>query len=86
MAVTTGQVSVGTQRVQIAGSSANPYKVIIHNMSATQNLFLGNETVTATTGLEIHSHETLSLDVSPLDGLYVISASGTHDISWMKLT
>ena len=86
MAVTTGQISVTTTRAQIDSSSSSSFKVIVHNMSATDNLFIGDETVTASTGIELHSHAYLTFELSAGDSLYVISSGGTHALSWMKIT
>jgi hypothetical protein len=55
-------------------------------MSATDNLFIGDEAVTASTGIELHSHAYLTFELSAGDNLFVISSGGTHSLSWMKIT
>ena len=86
MAITTGQLTVGTGApVQLDTSSVSNFKIILHNMSATDNLFLGNASVTAATGLELHNHSYITLEMQPNDALFVVSSSGTHDIGWMKI-
>ena len=86
MAITTGQLTVDTgSPVQLDTSSVSNFKMILHNMSATDNLYIGNASVTASTGLEIHSHTYVTLEMQPNDALFVCSSLGTHDIGWMKI-
>jgi hypothetical protein len=84
--ITTGQLTVGTTRVAVDSSSVSVFTLIIHNESASNNIRLGNETVTASTGLELHSHGYITIQMLPGDTLYAVSSSGTHDISWMKVS
>ena len=84
--ITTGQATIGTTAVAVAGSSVGVFTLTIHNGSASNNIFLGSETVTASTGLELHSHAYVTIQMMPGDTLYAISSSGTHDISWMKVS
>jgi hypothetical protein len=84
--ITTGQLTVGTTRVAVDSSSVGVFTLIVHNASNTNNIFLGSETVTASTGLELHSHEYVTIQMLPGDTLYAVCSSGTHDISWMKVS
>jgi hypothetical protein len=86
MTITTGQLTVGTTRQQIDTSSNSNFKIIIHNRSASDNLFIGDSAVTADVGLELHNHSYVTFELSPGDELFVISSSGTHDLAWMKIT
>lgn len=85
MAVSSGQISIGVTRVAIDGVSTNPYRLRIHNMSNTQNLFLGGGDVTASNGLELHSHESFEIIVSPNEQIFVVASSGNHDVSWLRM-
>lgn len=86
MAITTGQVIVTEgPAVQLDTSSVSNFKMMLHNMSNTDNLFVGNQDVTPTTGFEVHSHAYLTLECQPNDAIYVCSDSGTHTLSWMKI-
>jgi hypothetical protein len=85
MAITTGQLTVGTTAVAVDSSSADRFTIHLHNGSATNNIFLGGSDVTASTGMELHSHETKILEMMPGDTLYAISSSGSHLMSWMKI-
>ena len=84
--ITTGQLTVGTTSVAVDSSSVGVFTLIIHNESASNNIRLGSETVTASTGLELHSHAYVTIQMLPGDTLYAVSSSGTHDISWMKVS
>lgn len=84
MGISTGQMSVTTTRAQIDGTDQNPFKLVLHN-SGTNSVFVGNETVTKDNGFNIHTNSTLILDLPPLTALYAVAASGTHEISWMRI-
>lgn len=86
MAISTGQMTVGTAVVQIDGSSANPFTITVHNESATNNLRLGGSDLMDANGLELHSHSYLTFNFMPGDTLFAVSSVGTHDISWMKIS
>jgi hypothetical protein len=85
MAVISGQLRVGQTRLAIDGVSVNPYRLRIHNMSNTSNLFLGGSDVTASNGLELHSHESFEIIVSPNEQIFVVASSGNHDVSWLRM-
>ena len=85
MAIITGQLTVANATpVQLDTSSVSNFKMMIHNMSNTDNLFVGNADVTPTTGFEVHSHAYVTLDCQPNDAVYVCSSNGTHTLK--KLT
>jgi hypothetical protein len=83
--ITTGQATVTTSRVQIDGTSENPFRVVLHN-SGTNAIYLGNETVTANDGFNLHTNTTIVLELPPLTALYAIAASGSHELSWMRIS
>lgn len=83
--ITTGQVTVTTSRVQIDGTSENPFRIVLHN-SGTNAIYLGNETVTENDGFNLHTNSTLVLELPPLTALYAVSGSGSHQLSWMRIT
>lgn len=86
MAIITGQLEVSTTRVQLDGSSVNPFKIIVHNSSASDNIYIGNENVTASTGLELHSHAYVTFELPAGERLFAISSSGTHSLTWMQIS
>jgi hypothetical protein len=85
MAIETGQITVGTTRVQIDGSSVSEFKIILHN-SGSNAIYLGNESVTENNGFNLHANSTLTLELPPLTYLYAVTRSGNHDITWMRIT
>jgi hypothetical protein len=86
MAITSGQITVTTSRVQIDGSSANPSRLHIHNNDNTTTLYLGNSSVTTSTGLQLLKLDSTELELNPGETLYAISSSGSHLISWLRQT
>lgn len=84
MAITNGQITVATLAVQIDGRSVNPSIITIHNMSATNNLYIGNADVDANNGYNLHANTNLTINLSAGDTVYCLSSLGTHDISWIK--
>lgn len=83
--ITTGQATVTTARVQIDGTSENPFTLVLHN-SGTNAVYLGNETVTRDDGFNLHTNTTIELRLPPLTALYAIASSGSHELSWMRIT
>jgi len=82
--ITTGQIQVTTTRAILDGTSVNPYRLIVHN-SGSNAVYLGNQEVTETNGFNVHASSTLTLELPPLTTLYAITASGTHELSWMRI-
>jgi hypothetical protein len=85
MAVVTGQLLVTTTRAQIDGTSTNPFRIIVHNASNTDNIYIGDENVTAATGLELHSHAYVTFELPAGERLFAISSSGNHSLTWMQI-
>jgi hypothetical protein len=86
MAVSSGQVLVGTVPVQIDGMSTNPTKIHIHNMDNTRNIYLGNGDVSITNGLALLKLDSLEIILNPGESIYVVSEIGAHQISWLRQT
>ena len=84
MTIFTGQLSVTTTRVQLDGTSENPFKLVLHN-SGTNSVYLGGSDVTENNGFNLHTNTTLVLDLPPLTALFAVSGSGTHEVSWMRI-
>jgi hypothetical protein len=84
MPISSGQVTVGTTRVQIDGTFNSPYQLILHN-SGTNAIYLGNSSVTKDDGFNLHANSTLTISLPPLSALFAIAASGSHELSWMRV-
>jgi len=86
MAITSGQITVTTSRVQVDGASANPSALHVHNNDNTSTLYLGGSSVTTSTGLQLLKLDSIELQLNPGESLYAISSSGSHLISWLRQT
>jgi len=84
MAITSGQLTVGTSPTLIDGLEVNPFRIHIHNPDNTTNIYLGNENVTTSTGLELLSKDSIELVINPLEALYAVSTKASHVLSWLK--
>jgi hypothetical protein len=84
MSILTGQLSVTTTRVQLDGTSKDPFKLVLHN-SGTNAVYLGGADVTENNGFNLHANSTLTLELPPLTALFAVSGSGTHEVSWMRI-
>ena len=86
MAITSGQITVGTSAIIIDGLSTKPFRLHIHNNDNTADLFLGNGSVTTATGLRLMKLDSIELTINPGEALYAVSASGSHQVSWLRQT
>lgn len=84
MTITTGQLTVGLTPVQIDGTANSNYKLHIHNADNQANLFLGNETVTPSTGLILIKQDSTDLNMYPGESIWVVSDTTNHLVSWLK--
>jgi len=82
--ITTGQVTVGTARSQIDGSSASDFRLHIHNMDQTDAIYIGNESVTTANGFVLFKQDSVVLQCYASEHVYVISTKGNHAISFLK--
>jgi hypothetical protein len=85
MSITSGQVTAGTARVQIDGTSSSVYRLHIHNDDNQANLFLGGPDVTVSNGLILPKLDSTELMIPPGDALWVVSSAGTHLVSYLKV-
>lgn len=84
MAISTGQLIVGTTPVQIDGTSTSNYRLHIHNMDNTENIYIGNGDVSITNGLALPKMDSLDLVCYPGETIFVVSSKSAHQISWLK--
>lgn len=85
MAISSGQIVVGLTPTTIDGVYTNPYHLHIHNNEQTKNLFIGGPDVTIANGLKLPGGDSLEVIIAPNNQLYVVSDSGTHTISWLRM-
>ena len=77
---------MGTSATIFDGLSTNPFRLHVHNNDNTSDLFLGNGSVTTATGLRLMKLDSIELTINPGEALYAVSASGSHQVSWLKQT
>lgn len=85
MAITTGTQVIGNTRSQVDGNSVNWTMITIRNNDTTKTLFLGNSTVTVANGLPVDKLSTQTLEIPPGESLYMVSDSGDHSVSWLRI-
>jgi hypothetical protein len=85
MAISSGTQTVGTTAVQIDGASIHWCHIHIRNNESTKTLFIGNSNVTSGNGLLVDGGATVDFDVPPNQHLYMVSSSGSHTVSWLRI-
>jgi hypothetical protein len=85
MAITSGTQSIGTTRTQIDGNSVHWVSLTIRNNEDTKTLYVGNSTVTVGNGLPIDKTSTQTFEIPPGESLSMISDSGSHSVSWLRI-
>lgn len=83
--IETGQLQVSTTRQLLNGTHNQPFNIVLHN-AGTNAVYLGDSTVTKDNGFNLHTNSTLTLLLHPGDQLYAVASSGTHEVSWLKVT
>ena len=83
MAVKSGQITVGTTRVEIPATCKQPFRLVIKNMDNTESVFIGNGDVTTSTGLRLAKEERIEFFLAPFDKLFVVSSKAGHKIGFI---
>lgn len=86
MAITTGQLSVGSSAVAVNVPNVNPLRVHIHNNDNTNNLLLGNGTLTVSNGMILPKLDSVELVLNPNEVLYLLASAGTIQASYLVQT
>jgi hypothetical protein len=84
MAISTGQVDIGLTPTLIDGTSNSNFRLVIQNMNNDDTIYLGDENVTPTTGLQLLKFETITLEMNPSEFLYAVSTKTGLKISYLK--
>lgn len=79
----SGQLSVGTVPSKIDGQSNNPVVLHIHNDDNTDNLYIGNQDVTHTTGMIIPKLDSIELTMHQGNTIWCVSTKNNHTVSWI---
>jgi hypothetical protein len=84
MAIYTGQTSVGTAAVKIAGNYGHAGTLHMHLTDNTDHVFIGTSSVTVSTGLKLQKQAHLDMDLEQNDAVYAIASStGPFTITWL---
>jgi hypothetical protein len=84
MAITTNQLTVGTVATIVDGTYNSNFRLIIHNIDNTYDIYLGGPDVTIANGLVLRKEETIQLMMNPLESIYAVSDKAAHTISYLK--
>jgi hypothetical protein len=84
MAISSGQVEVGLEPTLIDGTYNSNFRLVLQNMNNDDTIFLGDENVTAATGLQLLKFETLTLEMNPLESIYAISTKAGLKLGYLK--
>lgn len=77
------QVTVNTTATVLVAATAFDQSVNLHN-SGGGVVYLGDATVTSSTGYKLDNGDKLTIMVGDHEGLYAITASGTNVVSVLK--
>lgn len=83
--ISSGTQTVGLVRTQIDGNSVHWTHLKIRNNDSTKTLYIGNQDVTIANGLPIDKLTTLDFDIPPNSAIYMVSDSGDHSVSWLRI-
>ena len=86
MPVKSGQLVVGTTRVEVPVTCIMPWSIEIKNADNSDDLFIGNGDVTTSTGMRLAKLERISLTLAPGDRIYLVSAKPGHNASFLVFT
>lgn len=86
MALSSGQVLVGTTPTQIDGQSTNPTVLHISNNDNTSAIYLGDGNVQLLTGLRLDKLERIDITLNPGESLYAVSDKSGHILSFIRQT
>lgn len=81
--VISGQTSVSTTPVLITTGVVGASHLYLHAPAGGGSIYVGDATVTTTTGLELHKGTTLEVWLPESGKLYAVVASGTEILPWL---
>ena len=84
MSIITGQTSVGTAVVKIAGNYGDAVTLHMHLSDNTDNVYIGSSSVTTSNGLKLQKQQHVDIDLGQNDAIYALaSATGPFTITWL---
>ena len=80
----TGQVTVTTSPTYVTTGVVGMSRVYVHAPQGNNLIYLGNSTVTTTTGFEIVKNQVLEFWLPEGQELYAIVNTATEPLIWMR--
>lgn len=84
MPLSSSQVTVTTSPTLLVASETNPILVHLHLHDNTDNVYIGNSSVTTSTGLRLIKQDSFEINLAPGNSLYAIITTSTATVSFMK--
>jgi hypothetical protein len=84
MALVSSQVTVTTSPTLLIAADKNPVLVHLHLHDNTDNVYIGDSTVTTSTGLRLLKQDSFDINLAPGNALYAIITTGTATVSIIK--
>jgi len=84
MSLATGQTSVSTAAVKIAGNYGYATVLHMHLTDNTDHVYIGPQGVTTSTGLRLQKQACVDIELGQNDAVYAIASSnGPFTITWL---
>ncbi len=83
MAIKSGQIDVGLTATEIPVTCKQPFRLQVKNLDNTDDVFIGNGDVTATTGIRLDKEERIEFFLAPFDKLSVVSTKTGHKVAFI---
>ena len=81
--VVSGQTTVGVTPVLITTGIVGASHLYLHAPAGGGSIYVGDATVTTSSGLELHKGTTLEVWLPETGKLYAVVASGTETLPWL---
>ena len=84
MTLISSQVTVTTSPTLLIAGDTNPILVHLHLHDNTDNVYIGNASVTTSTGLRLPKLDSFEIQLMPGNSLYAIITTSTATVSCIK--
>jgi hypothetical protein len=81
--VKSGQIAVGTTATEIPVTCKQPFRIQVKNLDNTDEVFIGDMSVTTTTGIRLDKEERIEFFLAPFDKLFVVSSKAGHNVGFI---
>lgn len=84
--IENNSIEISTTAVALHEISSQPTTIFIHNEDNTDDVYIGDENVTASNGLHLKKEETITIEVPPGDQIFVIATKAGHTVNFLRTT